>query len=128
MAFEKKQYFSNSFVDELTEKRFVFAGEEFSKQDLIDELGVGSFIAAARASNVLQKLGIETIPQLRKMDPISLLRKKGFGQGSMHVVMCFLDMRGVDVGKWWGWKEDGNDVKFSSFQARAKRRAKKRIQ
>lgn len=120
-----------TFADSLDEIVIKSGFLVFTKRQLIEDLGCGNFAAAKRLNKVLHKLKIGTAKELRYTDPFSLLRTTGVGLTTMYVAMCILDFAGVDVQKWWGWKQEksgGVVLKFSSYKHKAAARALKHKQ
>lgn len=120
-----------TFADSLDETVVNSGYLVFTKREMIENLGCANFAAASRLDSVLKKLKIKTAKQLQQTDPFSLLRTTGVGLTTMYVAMCILDYAGVDVEKWWGWKQEkqqGVILKFSSYKHKASRRALKHKQ
>jgi hypothetical protein len=101
-------------------------GLTFSKQQMVDLLGCANFTAARRLSLVLQKLAVVNASELYNLDPLALVRVKGVGMATVYVAMCLLDYSGFSVELWWGWSDDRNRVKFSTFKAKAVTKAKRK--
>lgn len=97
----------------------------FTKREMVEDLGCPNFAAATRLNRVLKRLGISTPAQLQKLDAPSLIRVRGIGTTSLFVVQCIFDYLEADFEAWWGYRQD-NVVKFSTFKAKAIARAKKR--
>jgi len=114
------------FADKLDEVIIEISEDfKFTRREMVEELGCANFVAAYRLQRVLKRLKITSPHELYKLDPFSLVRSKGIGEAAMFVAMCILDAGQYDVAKWWGWKNT-NTLKFSSFKAKAVRRASKR--
>jgi hypothetical protein len=127
LAREKvEKVIGKTFADRLDELVFDVGIMQYSRRQMVEELGCANFVAAARLQKVLRRLGIKNGKQLYNLDPFSLARSKGIGEASLFVAMCILDSGDLDVIKWWQYK--GNDVKFSSFKRHAISRASKRKQ
>ena len=112
------------FADKLDEIVFDIGSLQYSRRQMVEELGCANFIAAARLQKVLRRLGIKNGKQLYNLDPLSLARAKGIGETALFVAMCILDSGNLDVVEWWQY--NGNRTKFSTFKSHALRRAKKR--
>jgi len=128
-AFEQKinKSLGKTFVAGLHDVKLVIGKTEFTHQQMIDLLGCGNFAAAARLTKVLKRLGVTTIPMLRKLDPASLFREKNVGMTTVYVAMCVLDAHQYDVEEWWGWKQQkDNVVKFSTYKHKLLQRTKRR--
>lgn len=115
---------SKNFLAKLEEYIIDSGKLQFSRQEMIEELGCANFLAAHKLNKILRKLGIKSYAQLHQTDPHSLARIKGVGETVMYLVMCILDYNGYDVEVWWGWKK-GNDVKFSTFKHHVVKHSKK---
>lgn len=116
-----------SFADRLDEEMFAVSPKwTYSRREMVEVIGCANFIAAAKLSKILRKLGITTAQKLFDVDPVSLARVKGIGESSMFVALCVLEVSGHDVEKWWGYK--GNNTKFSTFKHHAMSRASRRKQ
>ena len=117
-----------TFADMLDEPIIEISKElNFTRRDMIENLGCANFAAASRLERVLNKLKITTIRQLFHTDPFSIARVKGIGATCIYVAMCILDYGQYNVEEWWGWKES-NNLKFSSYKHNATKRASKRKQ
>jgi len=116
-----------TFADKLDEIVFHAEGWDYTRREMVELLGCANFIAAARLSKVLKRLGINSPAQLHKFDPFSLVRTKGIGEACIFVAMCILDHNNYDIMEWWKFKRD-NVTKFSSFKHQAMRRAAKHKQ
>lgn len=124
---------SNTTVEKILGKTFadyldevvIDAGEKllYTRRLMIDELGCGNLVAAARLNKVLKRLDIKTPRELYSLDPESLVRCKGVGHATVYVAMCILDANDYSVEKWWGWNE--TSVKFSTFRHQLIRKARK---
>lgn len=115
-----------TFADLLDETIFEVGELRYSRREIVERLGCANFHAASLLQAVLRRLKIKSAKDLWEMDPFSLARAKGVGATTIFVAMCILDAHGFSVEKWWGW--NNNVVKFSTFRAKALRRAKKRGQ
>ncbi len=117
---------SKGFADKLDEAIFTVGDKEYSRRNMVEELGCANFIAAAKLTKVLRRLKINTVRDIWDINPVDLARAKGIGEASIFVVMCLLDAHKFDVEEWWGW--NNNSVKFSTFKSNAISRAKRRSQ
>lgn len=118
-----EQILSKGFADKLDELVIDCGSIQFSRRQMVDELGCANFIAAARLNKVLKRLQIGTVKQLYNVDPLSLARSKGVGEASIFVALSILDFSKYDVTLWWS--ENEIETKFLSFKKRAIRRSKK---
>lgn len=112
------------FADKLDELIVDSGKLVYTRREMVEHLGCANFIAAAKLSKILRRLGISTPAQLNNMDPYSLARVKGIGESCLFVALCILEAAEYDVEEWWQYKE--NNVKFSSFKSHATSRASKR--
>jgi hypothetical protein len=126
MVSNAKNYVSTGFVDALKAPDYSIGGVPLSRQDLIDKLGVGNFNAASRVTKALRRHKITTVEQLLRTHPLDLGNIRGFGEACLWVTMHFIDWQGYSVEKWWGWRKEENQVKFSTFRHRALKRRKRR--
>jgi|GraSoiStandDraft_1057264.scaffolds.fasta_scaffold15007_7 hypothetical protein len=117
-----------TFADKLDEPLFVTDKMNYSRRQMVTELGCANFVAAVRLAKVLRRLKIHSPAELYKMDPLSLARSKGIGQSCLFVAMCIIDAHGYSIIKWWVHNKKDNVVKFSTFKHKALRRAAKRKQ
>jgi len=95
---------------------FEVGGDQFSRQDMIDDLGCANFIAASNLSRLLFRLKVVSALQLFELGPLSLARVRGIGESAMWVATCYLDSKGYNVELWWGWNDQS--VKFSTMKHR----------
>lgn len=100
---------------------------QYSRRDMVENLGCANFIAAVKLTKVLKKLQVQSPAELHRISPMDLARMKGIGMTCLFVAMCILDTHSYDVPKWWGWKGQ-NDVRFSTLKHRSVRRAKRRAE
>lgn len=108
-----------------TDAVFAVGGRNYTRQQMIAELGCANFIAATRLGKVLRRLGIKTVQKLAQTDPLSLVRVQGVGERTVYVAMCLLDAHGYSVAKWWGWDRT-KPGKLSTHVAKTARRESKR--
>ena len=114
---------SKTYADSLDSVAF-HAGSDwkYTRRQMVDEIGCGSFNATTRLSKVLRRLGISTPAQLYKLDPVSLARTRGIGEASIFVAMCILEVNKYDVVKWWNC-----DVKFRAVKIRKAQKYKQEV-
>src|SRR3970040_2435368 len=112
------------FADKLDEVVIESGKLIYTRREMVERLGCANFIAAAKLSKILRRLGIATPAQLNNMDPFSLARVKGIGESCLFVALCILEEAEYDVEEWWQYKD--NNVKFSSFKAHAITHSRKR--
>jgi hypothetical protein len=121
-----EQVIGKTYADKLDEAIFRVGNWEYTRREMVDDLGCASFIAATRLAKVLRRLNVMSPAQLNRLDPSSLARTKGIGESSLFVAMCILDHAQYNILDWWGMKD--NVVKFSTFKHNVIRRARKHKQ
>lgn len=112
------------FADKLDELIVESGKLVYTRRQMVEQLGCANFVAAAKLSKILRRLGISTPAQLNNMDPLSLARVRGIGESCLFVALCILEANEYDVEDWWQYKD--NNVKFSSFKAHAITHARRR--
>ena len=112
-----------TFADKLDEVVFSLH-RDYSRRDMVEQVGCANFVAAAKLAKVLKRLQINTAGRLYRLDPASLARSKGIGEACIFVAMCILDYEGYDVMKWWGT----DSAKFSTVKKTTLRKARKHKQ
>jgi hypothetical protein len=102
-----------TFADELDKPVFKAYNWEITKRRMVDDIGCGNFIAAARLSKVLRRLKVSTPSQLFKLDPASLARVRGIGESSIFVALCILDFAQYNIEEWWDTERKFRTVKIT---------------
>lgn len=121
-----EQVIGKGFADKLDAPIFNMSnGWQYTRRQMVEDLGCANFIAAAKLSKVLGRLKIHSPAQLFRLDPASLARTSGIGESCLFVAMCILDAAQYNVMEWWEYKRD-NVVKFSTFKQQVIKKARKR--
>lgn len=111
----------HTFARMLETPALVIGKTVYTRRELVSEIGVANLVAATRLSQTLKQLGIRTVEQLAKLDPISLYKVHGTGHTQVYVAMCLLARHGINPVEWWGW-----EVKGSALVNRARAVKKRR--
>lgn len=114
-----------TFADSLDEVVFDVGKIQYTRRQLVDEVGCASFGAVSRLERVLNRLQIHTPVQLYRLDPASLARVRGIGGACIFTAMCILESNGYDCLEWWKYEKDSS-VKFATFKHNVMKRARKK--
>ena len=116
-----------TFADKLEEVIFpVSPSFNYTRREMVENIGCANFIAAQNLAKVLKRLGIKSAQELYKIGPHSLLRSKGIGETSLFVAMCILYSEGFSVLKWWGWTKE--HTKFAAYRHQIIKKSRNRKQ
>jgi hypothetical protein len=107
------------------EKVLTIGKHEYTRTNIVNELGISVSPAVYRVDRILKKLDITTPEKLYNTLPESLAAITGFGESCMYVVMALVEAHGFDIFRWWGY-ESGNEVRFNSFKYKIKKEAAQR--
>lgn len=84
-----------TYADSLDELIFDIGGIQYTRRELVDEVGCASFGATKRLERVLNRLRVHTPIQLYRLDPSSLARIHGIGSACIFTAMCIIEFEGV---------------------------------
>lgn len=110
------------FIDKQQERILVIGRDGWTRQEIVDELHCGNFVAAQNLTKVARKLDVESLDQLVARFTIEdLFAETGFGITTMFVLMCAQEARQKDPIKWVDKKPD-DIVTLSTEKHRALKR------
>jgi hypothetical protein len=96
-----------TFFDKQNEALLIIGKDMWTRQELVDHLHVGHFIAAANLSRIAKKLDVESLAQLAaRFSMEDLFKETGFGITTMVVLMAALEAKQRDPMKWIDRKGD----------------------
>jgi hypothetical protein len=96
-----------TFVEKQQEGILAIGKDVWSRQEIVDDLHCGNFVAAQNLTKVARKLQVESLDQLVSRFTIEdLFAQEGFGITTMFVFMCAQEARAKDPLKWVDRKPD----------------------
>lgn len=122
--------FSKRYRDHWTKDVVLQLGRyTWTRQTMVDDLHNGHFNAAARLTKILRRLGIETVPQIRRIGVLDWARLEGVGEASLKILVDLLIYNGDSerlVEAWLARPYNGNLRQWAAICARAAKQAKRR--
>ena len=96
-----------TFVDRQQEAILAIGRDVWTRQEIVDHLHCGNFVAAHNLTKVARKLQVESLDQLTSRFTMEdLFAETGFGLTTMYVLMCAQEARQHDPLKWVDKKPD----------------------
>ena len=97
----EERLLGKTFLDRQSEAILVIGKDAWTRQEIVDDLHCGNFVAAQNLSKVAAKLQVESLDQLvTRFTVEDLFQEHGFGITSMFVLMCAQEARQKDPLKW----------------------------
>lgn len=96
-----------SFLDRQQEHILVIGKDSWSRQEIVDDLHLGNFVAALNLTKIAAKLQVDSLTQLTSRFTMEdLFAERGFGITTMVVLMSAQEARKHDPIKWIDRKAD----------------------
>jgi hypothetical protein len=96
-----------TFIEKQQEGILAIGRDIWSRQEIVDELHCGNFVAAQNLTKVARKLDVDSLDQLLNRFTIEdLFAQDGFGITTMFVLMCAQEARKKDPLAWVDRKPD----------------------
>jgi hypothetical protein len=106
-------------IDLQEEEILVIGKDSWSRQEIVDLLHCGNFVAAQNLSKLAKKLDVESLEQLlSRFTMEDLLAETGVGVVTIFVLMCAMDSRKKDPMKYVN-RKPADIVTLSSEKRRA---------
>jgi hypothetical protein len=108
-----------TFVERQQETVLVIGRDMWTRQEMVDDLRCGNFVAAQNLSKICKKLQVESLQQLTARCTVEdLFSETGFGVTTMYVLMCAQESRQQNPITWVDKKPD-NIVTLTTYKNRA---------
>lgn len=104
-AYEHSKFLGANFTNRQAEIVLRIGGKQWTRTQLVQQIGIGNMSAAARLTTVLRKSGVNSIDKLYTIDPRELALVRGLGETVIFVAMAVLASEGFDVKVWYGRSE-----------------------
>jgi hypothetical protein len=90
-----------TFLDKQQEGILVIGRDVWTRQQIVDHLHCGNFVAAQNLTKVAKKLQVDSLEQLTQRFTIEdLFAQSGFGITTMFVLMCAQEAKHKDPLQW----------------------------
>jgi hypothetical protein len=90
-----------TFLDRQAEGILVIGRDVWSRQEIVDNLHCGNFVAAQNLTKIARKLQVESLDQLvTRFTLEDLFRENGCGVTTIYVLLCAQEARQKDPLKW----------------------------
>ena len=98
---------SKTFTNKQQEGILTIGRDVWTRQQIVDDLHCGNFIAAQNLSKVARKLEVRSLEDLASQYSLEdLFSQTGVGITTMYVLMCALEAKHRDPMKWIDRKPD----------------------
>src|SRR5262245_56038578 len=111
-----------TFLDRQREHILVIGKDAWSRQDIVDQLHCGHFVAAANLTKIAKKLNVDSLDELTSRYTLEdLFREHGCGITTVYVLLCAQEAQHRDPLKWID-REPADLVTLSTERLRARKR------
>jgi hypothetical protein len=111
-----------TFRDKQDEHILVIGKDQWSRQEIVDELHCGNFVAAANLTKIARKLDVASLEQLISRFTLEdLFQERGCGITTVYVLLCAQEAANKDPLKWVD-REPDDLVTLTTEQHRARKR------
>lgn len=111
-----------SFRDKQNENILIIGRDAWSRQEIVDHLHCGNFVAAQNLTRIARKLNVESLDQLVSRFTLEdLFQETGVGITTVFVLMCAQEAKQKDPLTWVDRKPE-ELVTLSTEQHRARKR------
>lgn len=94
-------FLGKHFVDNQDYVVLRIGNREWTRLQLVQDIGVGHIAAAGKLSTVLRKAGVRSMEDLYAVNPRELALVRGLGETTVYVAMALLKKEGFDVSRWY---------------------------
>ena len=118
-------FLGRSFVNRQNEIVLRIGSRQWTRMQLVRQVGVGNLAAAAKLSSVLRRTKILTLSQLYAVDPRDFALIPRLGETTVFVAMAVLQSEGFSVDRWIQ-QIAGEKKKVVTFRTLKIKRSKRR--
>mgnify|MGYP001604634186 CR=1 FL=1 len=97
---EHQKFLGASFVNKQNEIVLRVGSRQWTRMQLVQQVGVGNLAAAAKLSTVLRKTKVDSIEKLYAVDPRDFALIPKLGETTVFVAMAVLQAEGFNVDRW----------------------------
>jgi len=96
-----------TWVDRQTEKILILGTDAWTRQQIVDDLHIGNFVAAQNLTRIANTLDVKNLDDfVARFTVEELFKQRGFGETTMIVFMAAQEARQKDPIKWLDHKPD----------------------
>ena len=95
-----KHFLGASFVHKQNEIVLRVGSKQWTRMQLVQQVGVGNLAAAAKLSTVLRKTKVDSLEKLYAVNPRDFALIPKLGETTVFVAMAVLQSNGFSVDKW----------------------------
>src|ERR1041384_6460411 len=96
-----QKFLGKHLIDHQLKEVLRVGADRWTRQQMIDQLHCGNFLAAAAVTKARDEEGVRDVKDaMRPLDVHALLRHRGIGETACYVWLCVLSYKGYDVIEW----------------------------
>lgn len=104
-AHDHQAFLGTHFVNRQDEIVLRIGSREWTRTQLVQQIGIGNIAAAGKLSQICRKAGIKSTEALYAIDPREFALVKGLGETTVYVCLAILSAEGFNVGRWYAQVE-----------------------
>ena len=97
---DHQKFLGASFVHKQNEIVLRVGSKQWTRMQLVQQVGVGNLAAAAKLSTVLRKTKVDSLEKLYAVDPRDFALIPQLGETTVFVAMAVLQANGFNVDRW----------------------------
>mgnify|MGYP001574857696 CR=1 FL=1 len=97
---DHQKFLGASFVHKQNEIVLRVGSKQWTRMQLVQQVGVGNLAAAAKLSTVLRKTKVDSLEKLYAVDPRDFALIPQLGETTVFVAMAVLSSEGYGVDRW----------------------------
>lgn len=125
-TFRSQEVLGKGLIDHQQKVVLEIGEDRWTRQEMIDKLHCGNFVAAANVTRAMKSLGVRSVKDATRSIVVSeLMTIRGIGVTSVYVFMCAVAAVGKDPLQWVDFERSPVTVGTKIQKARMKNQKKK---
>lgn len=126
-TFRSQEVLGKGLIDHQQKVVLEIGDDRWTRQEMIDKLHCGNFVAAANVSRAMKNLGVRSVKDaVRSVVVSELMTIRGIGVTSVYVFMCAVNAVGKDPLEWVDFERSPKTVGTKIHNARELKSQKKK--